>query len=175
MPVSKLCLRMVKRLPSVTVQAGQMSWHQMKQGFMGAHYCTCFGCRDGNSRPFCSVFSILFLEKQAERFLEFDWQQAHCLSTPEMLFHVRDGPSSGVKGAPSCPQTILDAELMLAAWYLSSFYHLGMITKGPDAAGEAEVTTVSSLLYPASVGGHQGSYTSSVEITTLQSTGWEMS
>lgn len=67
-----------KKLLLIMVQAGQMSWHQIKQGFYRVSSLYIFGpFRLALATFLGSGHSPFFLEKQAGKFLGSDWQQVY--------------------------------------------------------------------------------------------------
>ena len=170
------------RGPVIMVRAGQMSWHQMKQGFTGPHYRTHLGQTDRHSRPVL-YRTFYFVFGETGRTVLGGWltvsvkSLAHCLYAPEMSFHGWDDPSSRVKGTCSCLQAILDGELTLStvAWlsFLFSSLQYWLHRRGPLLQGMQGWLKASHFCAQILWEGTEGPIPR-VQITTIQSTGQEM-
>lgn len=161
------------------VPVSQMSWQQVKQGFIGSYYQTCVGYPDWHSRPsFVQDFLYCFSATTGRNVLGA-WLAAsiqlltHCLYTPWDVISCTRCFSSRVKGTSNCLQTILYTELTQSAITLVSSLisspQCWLMTKGPVASGNAKVAKGFPPLYPTLVGEHQGA-PPSVQITILQDT-----
>lgn len=97
------------------VRAGQMSWHQMKQGFTGSHYCTHLGYIDWHSRPVLSRTFYFIFRKAGRKILGgMIGSKYEIISTlpvyPWMSFRGRDDSSSRIKAHPIACKPYLQAE-----------------------------------------------------------------
>lgn len=114
------------------VRAGQMAWHQMKQGFTWSH----LGHIDQHTRP-VSYRTFCFVFGKASRTIHGIW-----LAGRVQLLALLDG------------ELTLSTMALLSFLFSSLWYWL--IIKGPAASGNAKVTKGSPPLCPDLVGGHWG-------------------
>lgn len=70
-----------KKFLLIMMQVGQMSWHQVKQGFIGSYYHTCLGYPEWHSRPFFVQDFLFCFWENRQKFLGMIGSKCTIIST----------------------------------------------------------------------------------------------